>query len=164
MLDHLRVEALGEAGHPLLEPALARAASRGAVDRSPLVLRELDGLAVAYRSDRTPPARVQRVSELFDLGDPVAAGDADQMASADLQRATAEVQGQERALTQARRERFEDQVRTRFSSWPGRSRRSPLFGCVVMAKRPIRTWCGSTSANLRRAAGPRPICFASTSI
>jgi hypothetical protein len=86
----------------------------GGADRSPLVLRDLGRLAVAYRADRTPPARVRHVSDLFDLSDAVSAGEADKLASADLESATEHDRTQEQELAGARRERWERQIRRRF--------------------------------------------------
>lgn len=105
--------ALATYGHPGLVSALAEIAD-SASSRSPLVLRDLGHLAIAFRSDRTPPARVRRVSELFDLGEPVAAGEAEKMASSELESAASEVARREQELAGARRERWERQVQRRF--------------------------------------------------
>ena len=105
--------ALATYGHPALQPALAKLAGSGGSDRSPLILRELGNFAVAYRADRTPPARVTQVSELFDLGNAVSAGEADKSAATDLKIATELVLEQEQELAGARRERWEHLVRRR---------------------------------------------------
>ena len=111
--DPERWTALATYGHPALEPALTKRAG-GGTDRSPLVVRELGHLAVAFRSDRTPPERVRRVSELFDLGDPVSAGEADKLAASELERAAEEIRRNEQELIGVRRERWERQIRQRF--------------------------------------------------
>lgn len=58
--DPERWAALATYGHPDLGPALRRAGGGGALagDDETLVLRELGGRWVAFRADRTPPARV----------------------------------------------------------------------------------------------------------
>jgi len=106
--------ALATYGHPTLEPALTRLAATGGTDRSPLVLRELGHLAVAYRADRTPPERVRQVSDLFDLGYAVSASEAEQLATADLESAADLAHREEQELAGARRERWERQIRRRF--------------------------------------------------
>jgi superfamily II DNA or RNA helicase len=111
--DPERWTALATYGHPDLEPALTKLAGT-ASDRSPLVLRDLGHLAVAFRADRTPPDRVRRIDELFDLGDAVAAGDAERLALAELEAAADELLRAEQELAGARRERWERGIRRRF--------------------------------------------------
>ena len=105
--------ALATYGHPDLQPALARLAEAGTTSKA-LVLRETDHLAVAFRSDRTPPSQLRTVSELFDMGDPVAVGDAEIMAAAKLETAAHSLLRQEQRLLLARRERWERHIRRRF--------------------------------------------------
>jgi hypothetical protein len=105
--------ALATYGHPDLQPALARLAQAGTTSKA-LVLREADHLAVAFRTDRTPPNQVRTVSELFDMGDPVAVGDAEIMAAAKLDTAAHSLLQQEQRLLLARRERWERHIRRRF--------------------------------------------------
>jgi hypothetical protein len=106
--------ALATYGHPALKPALTKIAVSGGTDRSPLILHELGRLAVAYRADRTPPARVRHVSDLFDLGDSVSAGEAAKLASAELESASELDRKLELELAGARRERWEREIRRRF--------------------------------------------------
>jgi hypothetical protein len=106
--------ALATYGHPALEPALTKLAATSGTDRSALVLRELGHLAAAYRADRTPPAPVRQLSDLFDLSDAVSAGEAEQLAAVDLKLAAELIRRQDQELAGARRERWERQIRRRF--------------------------------------------------
>jgi hypothetical protein len=112
--DPERWMALATYGHPALERALLKLAVPGDTHRTPLLLHELGRLAVAYRADRTPPERVRGVSELFDLGDSVSAGEAAKLAAGVLGKAAELDREQEMELATARLERWERYVRRRF--------------------------------------------------
>jgi superfamily II DNA or RNA helicase len=107
--------ALATYGHPALTPALQTAAETGpSYGSDALVLREHGRYAVAYRADRSPPLRVETVNDLADLGDAVAAGEADETARRVLDEFAKEKQKAGDALTAASRERWERQIRQRF--------------------------------------------------
>ena len=115
--DPQRWSALGTYGHPMLEPALLAAASRapgGADHDATLVIEEECGLAVAFRSDRTPPARVRSVTDLLDLGAPLAAGEAAAGARRYVEEAAARRQSEVRAVRSTNRERWLETIRQRF--------------------------------------------------
>jgi hypothetical protein len=104
--------ALATYGHPRLDGALLRLS--GDSDASALVLSEVDGHAVAYRADRTPPERVRCLNDLLDLGAPVATGEAE--ARARLEAREAALAGEESVLAveRAHRVQWEREIRTRF--------------------------------------------------
>lgn len=72
--------ALATYGHPDLEAELARVAQNDAA----LLIKEEGGVAVAVRADRSPPQLVERLEDCRGLGDPLARGDAEQLADAIL--------------------------------------------------------------------------------
>jgi hypothetical protein len=101
-------------GHPSLEAALKKVGSSGGSDRSPLVLGEKGPVAVAFRADRTPPARVERVDELSDFGEAVSSGEAQILATAALDVAVDEIERNERSLDATRRDRWDRRIRQKF--------------------------------------------------
>jgi hypothetical protein len=98
-------------------PALRRLAG-GDVEWSgadeALVLRELGGRWVAFRADRTPPARLTTLAGLTDLGPAVSSREAEAVAQTALQGEVAGLRRRKQELLRARRERWEDDVRRRF--------------------------------------------------
>lgn len=115
--DPERWAALVTYGHPDLAPALRRLAG-GDVERAggdeALILRELGGRWVAFRADRTPPARVTSLAGLTDLGPPVASREADALAQTVLEGEVSALRRRKQELLRARRQRWEDDVRRRF--------------------------------------------------
>lgn len=112
--DPERWTALATYGHPQL-PAAIDAVTGSAPATSPtLVIRELGNLAVAYRADRTPPARVRRLRDLVDLGAPVSATEADQLAHQELERAGEELAARERGVLAVQRTRWLGGIHRRF--------------------------------------------------
>lgn len=105
--------ALATYGHPRLEAALRRRTSDDPADRA-LVITELGNKAVVYRSDRTPPERVNTLDEIVDLSAPVAAGDAEAAARSDLERAVTQARERARAISAGNREKWERDIRDRF--------------------------------------------------
>ena len=105
--------ALATFGHPELRPALAKLAQAG-VSNKALVITQAGPLAVAFRADRAPPEQVRTVTELFDIGEPVAVGDAESAAAAEIETANQDQFRQEQRLIFARRERWDRQIRRRF--------------------------------------------------
>ena len=116
--DPERWAALATYGHPLLEPELRRLAGPDefGVDTGDeaLVLRRLEGRAIAFRADRTPPQRVRTLADLADLGGAVAAGEATERARLELEAEVQKIRSQEQQVVAARRKRWEEQIRRRF--------------------------------------------------
>jgi hypothetical protein len=114
--DPERWAALTTYGHPDLEPALRRIAGADHLEGGDdtLVLRELKGRWIAFRADRTPPLRARTLASLTDLGPPVAASEADTVARAVLESEVAALHRRRQELFQARRQRWDADVRRRF--------------------------------------------------
>ena len=113
--DPERWTSFGTFGHPRLSEVLETTARLPEPTRSPLVIRELGPLSIAYRADRTPPERVHRIADLLDLGSPIAAGDAEQAAGRDLSEAAEDAAHYQQQITLARRERWHRLLCRRFT-------------------------------------------------
>lgn len=113
--DPERWMALATYGHPDLAPALGRFAGALLDDGTEaLVLRELQGRWIAYRADHIPPERVRTLADLTDLGPSVAGQEADAQARQELAEAVHRSARYKQEVIQARRERWEADVRRRF--------------------------------------------------
>jgi Helicase conserved C-terminal domain/SNF2-related domain len=104
--------ALATYGHPSLTPAL----QHRAIDESDpaFVLAEIEDCAVAYRADRTPPQRVTRVTDLHELGAPVALGEAEQLAQHEVDDCARRARARAADLAGQRRQAIETDIRRRF--------------------------------------------------
>jgi hypothetical protein len=110
--DRERWTALATYGHPMLQPALQKIAA-GREPTPALVLAEIERRAVAYRADRTPPARVRSVSDLLDVGEPVAAGEARDRAQRDLHEDIEASRAHAETLARAQKTKWQADVRRR---------------------------------------------------
>jgi hypothetical protein len=110
--DRERWAALATYGHPRLEPAIEHFLD--ADHPGALVVRGTGLRRSVYRSDRTPPARVDVLSDLEGLGPPVSTQEAEQLARHDAEAADNVVTQRIGVADATRRQAWEDGVRERF--------------------------------------------------
>ncbi len=135
-------------GHPVVDDELGRLARRSAPIGTALVLDDAGVTTrAAVRADRSPPVPVRTVDELDDLGQAVAAGDAESLA-ARLARAEDERRRVQAAAVEALVEGgFENEVRRRFTDL---ARRVIAAHCTAAAARGERKEPGIAWLELRR--------------
>jgi hypothetical protein len=116
--DPERWIALATYGHPHFEMALRHAAGPPPVgageETGALVIAEESGRAAAFRADRTPPEMVRTLSDLADLAEPVARGEAIRMAEAEVISAEQDHQRYVSLIERAQRARWLGQIVARF--------------------------------------------------
>lgn len=104
-------------GHPVLDGELGAVASAYHERNGPVVFAEEEGVVVAMRTDRTPPQEVARVTDLLDLGSPVARGEAHSQAKRVARDAARERRARYDAAPMPSSGSGRSDLQTRFVTW-----------------------------------------------